>query len=473
MPPRQPSIRPVVSEIPRYGTSREVAGLPPNAITISNSERSDAACDLRWYYSHGLGLKSATTTTPLAFGSAAHDALEDLFRWWMETDTEYPLTDFASCAWCAVRGISPTCERCNGTGMGAHGRAVLRWEQDAANQAANGALVDEDEEPLEKRATRLWRTMEGYLRVYGRAPFLHFRIVGVEVPLARPILDPRTGKVLAPESFVYTDPATGVVRLARPGDDAASVRKVKWPYYSIGKLDAVMEHRTTGAWWVVEHKTSASPGELLRGLTVDPQTTGYLWLLEQHAPGNRVGGYLYDVLSSSFQYDPETLKAGGLSKARTRTIPSWRYADTVARLGLDAEQYADHVATLAAEVDPRLYVRETQQVGTEDRERYGIELFTVARSIAALRRSAWLAQDDAREVAMAFPRTPVCRLAGGYCSYRGPCASDGDLARSSYQRADGARWLTAKAAATPSNNPQPSINTTDTTNTTTEVIPWL
>jgi len=469
--PRLPAIRPVVSEIPRYGTSREIAGLPANAITFTNSERSDAACDLRWYYAHGLGLKSPTTTTPLAFGSAAHDALEDLFRWWMETDTEYPMTDFASCAWCSVRRISSSCERCNGTGLGAHGRAVLRWQEDAHAREASGALVDEDEEPLEKRAERLARTMDGYLRVYGRAPFVSFRVVGVEVPLARRVVDWRTGKTFTPDSFVFTDPTTGVTRLARPGDDASHVRKVRWPYYSIGKLDAVLEHRTTGSHWVVEHKTSASPGELLRGLTVDPQTTGYLWLLEEHAPNRKVGGYLYDVLSSSFQYDPETLKAGGLSKARTRTIPSWRYADTVARLGLDPTQYAEHVATLAAEVDPRLYVRETQQVGDFDRARYGVELFTIARSIAAMRRAAWMAQDEPMEVATAFPRTPVCRLAGGYCSFRGVCASDGAEARSIYQRADGARWLTAKAAAFPSINTEPSINTTDTTST--EVIPWL
>ncbi len=87
-----------VSTIPRYGSHHSILGMPARAVAISNSERGDAACDLRWFYRYGLGLGSVQTAVPLSFGSAGHDGMQDIWGWWAATDAFYPVSYAARCA---------------------------------------------------------------------------------------------------------------------------------------------------------------------------------------------------------------------------------------------------------------------------------------------------------------------------------------------------------------------------------------
>lgn len=462
-----------VSTIPRYGSNRTVLGLPARAVVITNSERGDAACDLRWYYGAGLGLQTVRKAIPLSFGSAAHDAMEDIWGWWAKTDADYDPLWLETCAWCSM-AVDQTpgepCSHCKGTTLGPVPRSIAKWEEDRANAEAVYGSPDEDEdEDLPKRSERLRRVLDGYLRVYGTRPPADLRVIAVELTIARPILGPG-GKPYAPEVPLYRADDGGL-RFARPGDDPSRVEVQKLPWYFLGTLDAVLASRNTGMLFVGEHKFSKAPESFLHGLTNDPQTAAYCWTLDAvkndlalppeivsaiaaHGGSRRVGGYLYMVNSSGFQYDPEPLAKGGISVAKNRTVPSWRFEATLtAAQALDPSNpklqsavYADHVADLRQRIDPRLYRREPGTVGPIERARFGVEVYSIATRHAKMRREVWNAGGRTSGVLTAFPRTPVCRQAGGFCSFRGPCASatfsPAEITTGGfYVVSDGQRWF--------------------------------
>jgi hypothetical protein len=133
------------------------------------------------------------------------------------------------------------------------------------------------------------------------------------------------------------------------------------------------------------------------------------------------------------QRDPETLAKGGLSVAMNRTVPSWRFEAAVVARGEDptSDKYAAHVCALREQKDPRLYVREPGGIAQIDIAAWHVETFAVAKRIAENRRNVVDAFDQG-SVALLFPRQPVCRQPGGFCSYRGPCSSDGPDARRAF-----------------------------------------
>lgn len=436
--------------VPRYGSHRDVIGLPANAVVVTNSERESASCDLRWFYGYGLGRRSNRISVPLSFGDAGHMALADAWGWWAQTDRPYNPLHLEMCAWCVgdlADPSRPDCPACGSTGLGPIPRAVAKWELAAAESAARYGAADEDEEEdIPHRAERLRRALDGYFRVNGLVPPGGMRVVGVEIPVARQILGPN-GKPYRPEVPIFRMPDGGL-RLARPGDDPNRVFAEKRPFFYVGIVDALLADRNTGTLYVGEHKWSTAPETFLNGLTNDPQTATYCWILDgvldelplprdvqdaidAHGGVRKVGGYLYMVNASSMQYDPEPLKAGGLSVAKNRTVPSWRFEAALAAAQaanprhpkLQTADYQDHIADLRTRIDPRLYRREAGTVGPIERARFGSEAYAIAVRFAQSRRDAWRVALGDLSVAAAFPRTPVCRIAGGSCSFRGPCAS--------------------------------------------------
>lgn len=430
---------------------RTPLGLPDGpCVLLSNSERTDAACALRWRFRYAEGLASpGRDARDLGAGWALWMAA--LRTWWQRTDRPYPVVDGERCPACAVEGLKPDCSQCDGAGRGPVERARVAWSEDEASRPGGSTRTSDE---LDDLADLLQRATAGYLRRWGPSPPPDVRVVGVEVALARPILGP-TGAPYAPEVPVVAEdddgrslpaewPECARVRAARATDPEPVVRWVRWPWYYAGVLDGVGQDRATGALWDLEDKFVGQPEAYLAGLSVDPQTTGYLWLLEHAARSGAfaplevgdvahasrpVAGYLYEVAQSVRHRDPELLKAGGLSQRRGVNTPSWRYRDALASAGLDLAPYAEHLAHLEATVDGKLYRREPGFLDRADLDRFGVEAYAVARRHAQLRRDACRAGTPA-EVAACFPRTPVCRLPGGGCAFRGPCVRDTPEARS-------------------------------------------
>lgn len=450
--------------IPRYGQAAEVWGLPPTGrcVTLTNSERRTAGCGLRWWFRHSERLAGERAWV-LEYGTGWHTFLNDLWRWWA-LERPWPAAGLAWCPWCEgaglARSLGPdrepsvdgTCERCDSTGLGPVARVTQGWRRDWA-QADPPPF---DQAQLDRECEKLRRAAEGYLATYGAQPPELVRVLDVEVSLARPILGsggrPYCGRVPLVQDG-------DLVRFARHGD--RDVTWVAWPWYQVGRLDAVAQDRDTGRLFTVEHKSTGQPSTFLSGLTVDPQTTGYLWLLEHAArvgrfgelPQRPVAGGLYDVASSSYQHDPQALKRGGWSRAMGRTVPSWRFRRALQLAGDDPAPYQDHLDTLRERFDRRLYQRELFMLGAADLARYDRELYAVATRHADLRRAAYRTPPELQPVA--FYRTPICNLPGGGCGYRAPCANDTPETRSRYtDQGSDLTWTTTTDTDTDDTNDQ-------------------
>jgi hypothetical protein len=328
-----------------------------------------------------------------------------------------------------------------------------------------------------------------------------------------------------------------VIRLARPGDEGW--RRVQWPWYFAGRVDLLVRSRLTGVVWIVDHKTTTSPNGLASILMTDPQSPSYAWLIA-NALGERVAGFMWNIVDSSPPGEPRVLKNGDLSLAQRQKVPSWRIESYLAERGREAESalpdlraaVADDLADLRASlrdaetrladlsqrptgddladnaseiaklereigqirkktekllapidaverrvepseeerqfveeqrirIDPRWAVVEQHAISLDDLRMAGAEIHADAIRLARLYRDGLT--DDRLALARTHPRVPVCRAPGAFCSYRGPCTSDGPVARAQFTVRAARSWVGAKqSSSTGSTSPVEETSTTPT-----------
>lgn len=438
------------------GGGYDVLGLPSRAVTIRNSARTLAACPRRWWFERAEGLAPRIEARPLSYGTAWHAALEDVNRWWMRSRGEPYRWEFATRCWACSDVPSALgegrCLSCRGTRLGPIAAARLAW---------TGTDREED-------ALILERNLEGWLHVHGDRPPEGFRVIGVELGLAMPIrsLASSRREVYSPDLWILRRP-DGTERLARTGEatgagnvpPGAVVFRERRPVWLSVRLDVLIADESDSL-YVDEHKTSRTPEAYLRGLSVDPQVTcyelvlGYVtregWL---EMPRSRdlvggisrsatVGGWLYDVASSSLLRDPHRLKDkkdgthGGFSQAKNllASVPSWRLEEAYRRDGIELDPAA--LSQQRSRVDRRRFLREWGGSPEDIKARTLRELYAEARRQVALHRAAAELKTP-EEVDVEFPRVPICRQPGGRCAFLEPCFRDGPQARANFVVRDG------------------------------------
>ncbi len=317
--------RPARLVIPRYGS---IPGLPARAMIFSNSERMELGCDRRWFHRYAEHLRPAEEARALSYGTEWARVMEDVHRWWMVTDARYPLEQVigkgpdssdphGSCPWCSGEKMigrysgsagSLRCDECDGSGLSVLFRARLEW--------LSGASEGEEAAEAQAEVETLFRALRGWCEMYGANPPVEYRVVAVELDVLAPVVDPATGKPFRPR-LPLVEVEDGW-RIAGPGETPTTWGS--FPWFQVGKLDVVLQHRVTGALWIEDAKSSRDPWGYLRNVTVDPQTTGYLWMLrESIAAGltsfrGEVVGVQWDVTSSSLQQFPRRLVDKPVSK---------------------------------------------------------------------------------------------------------------------------------------------------------------
>jgi hypothetical protein len=408
--------------VPRYDRP---FGLPDRAITFSNSERKSLSCPRQWYLRHVEHLDGGGAGRAMKWGTAWHTVQEDIHIHWRDTDDPYEI---------------PRLHRENGPLR----KIRSEWLAQAAESEFAQTYLQEANEDL----VRLTRAAEGYLVRFGGGPLAQLKVVDVEVQLAAPVPVPKTRRPYRPASLLLRCgdrlelAGTSALGLHSPED----LQWVRWPYYQVGTLDVIYEHRRSGDLYVGELKTSGSPQQYIDWLTVDPQVSGYGWLLK-HALANgwkglgdrKVEGYFYEVANSKKQNDPDLLKSGKLSKSRARKPPSWRYAAAILAHGLDPNEYREHLEYLRDTVDPKIYLREWGSLSDETFTRYETEIYAIAQRIAQGRRDAVRAKFQ-EDLDVAFPRFQRCQSLGAFCDMKAPCVQDGEIVRKNYILGEGLQW---------------------------------
>ena len=420
--------------------------------TTSQSERHDWACAQRGWFRRVEGLR-ASSTPKMRLGTAWHAWQEALHAYWRRNDGAAPADPVGNrCLACDGTGRVPTadgqgvlvgpgdaCPPCKGTGHS----ALLRFEQaeDAAARAAGSQDYDAAAGARQALAdlVEVWFVTRG-----GGAQDPRLRIAAVEGKVYREVRHP-DGRPYRPDVLAVPDPSAAFgYRLAATGEARqAGARVVNWPWYVVGVLDALYVSKTAHPSAVVgEWKVTDSPSSLIAALGVDPQTSTYAWLVDQPSVlaaigAERVGGVTVEAMYGGGIYDPAPLKAGGLSVARNRTVPSWRFqaaqARVIASSGIVTDPTGEHVAWLRVNVDPKLRVAEplglyTPEIGA----RVAMEWWAFVAALTAHRRTAARAPSPAHAQAL-MPRTAICRIGG--CPFRGPCVADGPEARRNFEAA--------------------------------------
>ncbi len=438
--------RPMATVPPRY--EEDVIGLPSGAMVLTNSERRTAWCQRRWWYAQGLGIGTPASGA-MHFGSCVHRAMEAAFNYYMHTDKLLPEGWQDSCPLCPHwEDGCATCPACEGSMLGP---VALAQEM---------MISSTEELDWHQESRRLRDVIEGYFIRYEEIPQTDYKVVGVELSIAMPVISPTTGKVYRSDVYVVETPEGWQIARNTDGEAATTV---SLPWYQCAKMDAVLQHRRSGDLWVHEFKTSANPQTYGRDLRLDTQIPGYMRALN-HAislghfgdKSLRVAGYFWDVLGSRKHTKPRVLKNGKVSLAKNQRIASWHWKQM-----MDARDMTDDTDADIAElkqfyqglkegVDPTLYHREFGAFTEDDDRRYAVELFADAKRFSRMRRDVIRAQSE-EDIAERFPRTPVCRVMGHGCSYTAPCLNQGLDLSAQYEERPVLMWLRASTI----NQPEP------------------
>lgn len=449
------------TRIRRY--EQGVIGLPASGevVAISNSEIGKIACERRYWYS-GIEHYRSPSTRKMDLGTAWDAIIEDIFLYFASYDRAYPDSGLDQCAFCLNDGME--CPYCDSTGRPALYRAMAPFWQAYEKQEIEREECERVEEQLRRAAV-------GWLRRYHRGPFDNYQVVGTQIPLARPILDPRIRQPFRPVTYleeredgVLIPATTAAIQRGR------HVKAVQWPYYYVGILDCLLRDRKSGSALVLDVKYTGDQKSYERKMGYDPQLPGYCWLVEGHMKSlevRSVFGFMYDCTSSVYHQDPHRLQwkaptmeemrvlaekrgiptkgirktvdmmaamgispgHGRLSKAQNVTVPSWIYEAAIESARLDRAEYADHINWLIDNVDPGLYSRPFSSYSDEQGRRFEAELFAKARKLAQLRATAATLpyQDGIRRIDLdiEFPRDPICQQPGGSCPFAGICEIGG------------------------------------------------
>lgn len=425
----------IVRKAARYDD--DLDALPERSIILSNTERRILACQRKYLLGVIEGLRAKRRGYALSYGSHYHRVKETVYRAWLRDERP------------DVQNVAA---------------AMAEVGDQITEDTRSGSLSAEDATDLR---TALASNVEAWLTATGGgAPPESYRLVAFEIPLAMPIRGPR-GVPFAPTSLmVEEDDGNGQrLRLARPGDQGRKLRRVRWPFWFVGRLDMLLVHRDTGTVWIADDKTSAQPEGLLNKLHNDPQVPSYLCLLRWNVragnlrslgipPDAPIGGFWHRVTSSAALAEPKPLKAGGFSVAKNQRVPSWRFEAALRAQGIPVEPYQEILDHLKQSVDANIERTTFVKYSQDDLDRFDRELYGDALRIHASWKAAAAAK-FVEDLDVSHPRTPVCQLPGGHCEYVGPCLRDGALARTDFEVAAWQSWQLeqGKKAADPAVQP--------------------
>lgn len=324
--------------------------------SLTNSERSSAACPQRWLLRYGLGLRSPASSPAIQVGSFVHAAIE------------------------RINQVGPNL-----------------WTRAAANQAIQKARLQSIEDArviLEASSVMLGSLTEATL-LADECAATASKIMERYIALWRRDTD---WKVHANEkAFEYRmrDPRTG--KLA--------------PTMSAGKIDRIIEK--SGQFWIVETKTTSIPvAEWVERNRRSPQALTYA-AAARHL-GFPVVGVIYDLVNSKPGREATELAVlkDGKRLAKPSGLPycsasEFRIAILNLHGSLEAgigavDWYADTLAALEhRDASGFWFHREACYFTEEEIDRAKVEIYAASKKVAAWRKR--IAKEQARHTDPASP----------------------------------------------------------------------
>ena len=413
-------------QLERYDESDRIKKLGM-VMPFSNTERSSFGCPRLWTLDYVQNYKTEEKSDALMYGVIWHCLLEKILLDVKQTDKLINCNDVAAFL---NEHLTPTIENCY----------LSSGDASFLEEAMSFGKIEEIEQ-------RVINALPGWVLSWQEV-IKRFKVLEVELTLAAPVVD-YNGEIKKFPVYVVEDGDT--VRPARIGEGNKDNRK-EIPYYKIGKIDCLLEERTTGDLWICDHKTSSSPSSYENSLTYDLQLPSYASLLDyeindgelQQYKGKEITGVMYDICHSKISSIPKLLKSGKLSTAKNAGITSWIFEDAIEHYGLGKSQYKDHIEYLKNNVDTKKFMQRYYYVNEQDIERCASEDFGVASAMNRKRSQLAMTEEDSKlefdEIAY---RYPVCQKYGN-CKFSSICLADNHPSVIMDHKSDKINWLRNK-----------------------------
>ena len=394
-------------------------------VPFTNSERMNFACPRLWTLGNVECFESEGHSDAITYGVIWHSLLETILREiktyeraFSKEETEAILEEI----------LIPTIHRC-----------II---ESGGDEYLDEYINFEKMEPLiETLQTNIIGWMISWVDI------IHdYRVLEVEVPVCAPVWNP-LGEIAKFDVYVVEE--DDFIRLATTSE-ASVARKVRLPFWKVGKIDAILQCRKTGDLWVCDHKSTSAPSSFDSSIPFDVQLPSYAYLLEYEISKGElqkykdfdVGGIFYDVYKSSANSTPKILKSGKLSTSKSSAVPSWIYEKAVKDNNLPMSEYKAHIQFIKNNVDKRYYLHRFLHLLPSDIERCSAEDFAIAKEMAKKRSelvniNKYTYKADFDTVAYRFP---LCQRYGN-CRFSSICDANNHPAVIGINRTPKVQWV--------------------------------
>jgi len=150
-------------------------------------------------------------------------------------------------------------------------------------------------------------------------------------------------------------------------------------YNLMGKVDGLVKEG--GKLWLIEHKTASSiNNQYLKGLTMNNQSICYIEALSRYM-NIKIEGVIFNVLLKNFPKHPQELKKGGLSISKNQKTTPELFIESINKLGLNENDYADYIDYLKSNRKQYFY-REYLVFNEKHIQEWKNELWDLQRDIS-------------------------------------------------------------------------------------------
>ena len=413
----------MILELKRYEDSERIQKLGM-VVPFSNTERTSFGCPRLWAFDHVQNYATEEKSDALMYGVIWHSLLEQILIGVKESDslpTKDALSHFLN------ENLTPIIEN-------------------AYLSSGDASLLDEAIQfgKVEDIERRIMNAIPGWILSW-KDIIKRFKVLEIELTVAAPVVTVE-GEIAKFSTFIVDE--GDHLRLARIGEYGKS-KSAELPYYKIGKIDCLLEERSTGELWICDHKTSSSPASYENSITYDLQLPSYASLLDweindgwlQKYKGKEITGIIYDICHSKIPSIPKLLKSGKLSTAKNSGVPSWIFEDAIEHYGLGKSQYKDHLEFLRNNVDTKKFMQRYYYINEQDIDRCASEDFGIASAMNRKRNELVLTEEDSKLDfdAVAY-RYPICQKYGS-CKFSSICLADNHPKVIIEEKSTKIRWL--------------------------------
>ena len=371
-----------------------------NIWAFSNTEKMTFGCNRLWVYDYFQGYVDSDKAPALRYGIVWHRILECIL---LEIKRLDRMVSADEC-----RSIY---------------KDNIQW------------IIEEEEPPGEYGYSdnmidimdRAERCLEGWRQEWEQL-MLQWNIVEIEKILVMPVYD-RDGNLFAPPIPILEEDNT--YRPLKVGEwvEDANIKIVTWPWYKVGKIDVLLQHKTSGELMIVDHKTTAQVGAYESKMSFDMQLPSYVSQLEwekthgelQQYKDNNIFGVMWDLATSKIPKYPKPLKSGKLSTAKSS--PSWVFEESIKTYNLAIEDYQLHIEKLKlsdANYIKHCFMRASKEVV----ERIKWEDLAFVERVSKMRNELpQICTSDINELSVVAPRYPICNQYGR-CKFSNLCVTN-------------------------------------------------